>query len=174
MSFGKSFLINFVSILVLNTGFIMLAYTFGYGFNDLITEISMEPIYILYLLFCPLGRAIWLNFDGMIYAVQAATFSILILNIAYLMAPLCAVIITGRMSDDKINSLLAFMATAIISMIVCIILVLYNIPLQIEIGQDFTQSMAILNVVLGSVINGCLYGLIALALTRKKKHIIID
>lgn len=168
MSFGKVFAISIVLTMVSNAIFIVLAYTIGYGITDLMSAIAGEPMYTLYLLFCPPGRAIWLNFDGIMYGVESASFGFLILNIAYIIAPLVAAIIIGRLSDNRITSLLAVIVTAIISMLVCIILVYHSFTFQIIIGQEFTQEAAILNVVLGSVVNGCLYGLIALALTKQK------
>lgn len=152
----------------MNAACIALAYVFGYGFNDLITAITGIPLYFLFLLFGPLGKAIWLNFDGIMYGIESPSFGFLILNIAYIIAPLVAAIITGRLSDNRITSLLAVIITAIISMLVCIILVYYSFTFQILIGQEFTHEAAILNIVLGSVVNGCLYGLIALALTKQK------
>ena len=167
MSFGKVFAINIIATIVLNAIFIILAHFLGYGINDLITRITLEPIYILFLLFAPLGRAIWLNFEEITYSIETENILFLLVNIAYIIAPLIATIITGRLSDKRTSSLLAFIITAVISMLVCVILVFYSFSFQRMIGQDFSQEAAILNVMLGSIVNGCLYGFIALALTKK-------
>ncbi|MHA1194341.1 MAG: hypothetical protein ACTSP9_19000, partial [Promethearchaeota archaeon] len=151
-----------------NTLFIILAYIFGYGITNLLDGIAGNPMFILYILFSPIGRAIWGNFDGIIYALDTASVGFLLLNIAYIIAPLVAAIITGRLSDNRMTSLIAFIVSAIISMLVCIILVLQGVQFRVVIGQDLNQDTAILNVVLGSIVNGCLYGLIALALTKNK------
>lgn len=155
-------------MLISNTVLIILAYVFGYGITNLLDGISGTPIYILYILFSPIGRAIWLNFDGIIYALDSASIGFLLINIAYIIAPLVAAIITGRLSDNRITSLIAFIISAIISMLVCLILVLQSTGFAVLIGQELNQNTAILNVVLGSIVNGVLYGLISLALTKNK------
>ncbi|MHA1193865.1 MAG: hypothetical protein ACTSP9_16515 [Promethearchaeota archaeon] len=168
MSFGKVFAISIVSTLILNALLIVVAYAIGYGIDVLIAGITGDPMYILYMLFSSFGRAIWLNFDGIMYGVETANLGFLLLNIAYILSPLVIGIITGRLSDNRITSLLAVVSTAVISMLVCIILVMYSFGFQILIGHEFALEAATLNVVLGSVVNGCLYGLIALALTKQK------
>ena len=167
MGFGKVLAICLVSTVIMNVVFIFLAYTIGYGIDNIIAAIASEPMYILFVLFAPFGRAIWLNFDAIIYAIEYELMGSLVLNIAYMLGPLITAIITGRLSDKRLSSLMAMIFSALVSMLVCIILVMYSFGFQMLIGTDFSQGTAILNVILGSILNGCLYGLIALALTKR-------
>ena len=169
MSFGKSFIISLVALVVLNSVVLALMYAVGYGFGDFITAITSIPLYILYMLFGSTGHAIWKTIDGFTYAIGSdpINWPFFLLNLGFIIAPLIAAVIAGRLSEKRVHAFAGFFLSVIISMLICIILVYQGFTYQILLGVDFNQTTAIINVILGSLLNGLIYGIIAYLTTKK-------
>ena len=157
-----------IALIVLNSVMMLIAYAVGNNFDSLMTAITSNVMFILYMLFSSTGQAIWVFASRIVYAVQDP-FSLLtvMLYIGFLIAPLIASIITGRLSENRIHALIGFFLSTIISMLICLILVYYGFAYQILIGGAFSQSEAVMNVVLGSLVNGAIFGLVAFITTKK-------
>ena len=169
MSFGKSFLISLVALVVLNVAILAITYAIGYGFDVFIAGITANAIHILYVLFSSTGHPIWWLIEGLIYSIGSEPFNwaYFIYKIGFIIAPLIAAVITGRLSEKQVHAFAGFFLSTIISMLVCIILIYQGFAYQIMLAGKFNQAEAIINVILGSLVNGLIYGMIAYLTTKK-------
>jgi hypothetical protein len=168
MSFAKSFLVSLLGLMIFNVAFFFIAYAIGGNIPGVITAITNDIAYLMYILFSSTGHAIWVLINSLLYAVQDP-FSLfgLVFALFFILSPLITAILTGRLSDNRLHSLLGFFLSVIICMLICIILAYYGFTYQILIGGSLSQSEAVINIVLGSLVNGVIYGLISFALTNK-------
>lgn len=169
MTFAKSFIVSIIALIVLNTVLMIIAYAVGYGFDTFTSQITADPIFIVYMLFSSTGHAIWTIIGVFSTSFESDPFnwSFFILYFSFILAPLIASIIVGRLSENRVHAFAGFFLATIICMLVCIILVYYDYVYQLFLGVSFNQTEAILNVVFGSLVNGLIYGIIAYLATKK-------
>jgi len=167
MSFAKVFTISLVSIMVLNFIVLTITYAIAFGFDSLIGSITADPIFILFMLFGSIGKSIWLTINGLIISLDPFWLDLFITNIGSILAPLIAAVIIGRFSDKRVWSLAGFFLASMIGMIICIVLVYYSFTYQIAIGGSIIVENAVVSTIIGSIINGLIYGFIAYLATKK-------
>ena len=144
-----------------------IANAIGGTFDGFISALTSDGMYILYMLFSATGHSIWTIIDQLIYSFGTSTMITILLYFGFVIAPLITAIITGRLSENRMHSFVGFFFSVIICMLVSIILVYSGFAYQILIGGSLDQTQAIMNVVLGSLVNGVIYGLIAFITTKK-------
>ena len=147
----------------------IIAFAVGSGFDNIIIEVTNDPMFIVYMLFSSTGHAIWTIIGAMSFAIQSDPFNwaYFILYFSFIFAPLIAAIITGRLSEKKVHAFAGFFLATIICMIVCIILVYYSFVYQLYLGITFVQTEAVLHVAFGSLVNGLIYGVVAFLTTKE-------
>jgi hypothetical protein len=147
----------------------IIAYAVGYGFDTFVTQITVDLMFILYMLFSSTGHAIWTITGVFTTSFESDPFNwaFFILYFSFILAPLIASIIVGQLSENRVHAFAGFFLATIICMLVCIILVYYSFTYVIFLGVTFNLTEAILNVVFGSLVNGLIYGIIAYLTTKK-------
>jgi hypothetical protein len=115
------------------------------------------------MLFSSTSHAIWKIFGVFTYSIESDPFnwSYFIINFGFIITPLIAAIIVGRLSESRIQAFVGFFVAILICMLISIILVFYNSVYQLRFAVTFDQTEAILTVIFGSLVNGLIYGLLA-------------
>jgi len=169
MSFGKSFIVSLIALVVLNAVVFTIFYVIGYGFDPYITGILSNVNYLLYGIFSSTAHAIWLLVDLFVYSLGTVPISwdFFLLNLGFITAPLIAAVITGRLSEKRVHAFAGFFLSVIISMLICIILLYQGFSYQVLLGGSFDQTESLITVILGSLVNGLIYGMIAYITTKK-------
>jgi hypothetical protein len=169
MSFGKSFIVSLVSLIALNVVIFAIFYSIGYGFDQFITGIVSNATYILYVLFGSTAHAIWFIADSFLYSfgTDPISWDFFLLNLSFIVAPLLAAVITGRLSEKRVHAFAGFFLTTIICMLVSIILVYQGFAYQVMLAGEFFPEPALIKVILGSLVNGFIYGMVAYLTTKK-------
>ena len=169
MSFGKSFIVSFVALVVLNAVVFTIIYAIGYGFDNFITGILPNVPYLLYVLFSSTAHAIWYLVDLLAYSIgtDPISWNFFFLNLGFIIAPLIAAVITGRLSEKRVHAFAGFFLSAIICMLVSIIILYQGFAYQVLLAGEFDQTAALMKVIFGSLVNGLIYGIIAYLTTKK-------
>jgi len=123
--------------------------------------------YLLYLLFSSTAHAIWFLFDIFIYAIGNNQWGFFLLNLGFIIAPLIAAVLTGRLSEKKIHVFAGIFLVVIINMLVCIIILCQGFTYQVMLAGEFSETAALKKVILGSLVDGFIYGMIAYLTTKK-------
>lgn len=95
-------------------------------------------------------------------------YSMKLLSFIVIVPPLIAAIVAGRVGEKRIHSFLGVFLTSLVSMIVSMILMFSSVSYQIIITSEFMGSGALFIVVLGSLLNGLIFGLLAFFTTKRK------
>ncbi|MHA2269377.1 MAG: hypothetical protein ACXAB8_16380, partial [Promethearchaeota archaeon] len=121
MSFGKSFLLSLVAFVGLNFIFTILYYSLGAGFGALMSEIQTAPLMILYYLFGSIA-SVPSNILGWVLLEPFSTgvMTNLIMGLGFLVAPLIAAILAGKLAESKFQGFSGWLLTVIISTVAVI------------------------------------------------------
>lgn len=169
MSLLKAFVFSLLALMISNLLLVVILYASFGRFDDIISLFTAgATTSLIYNIFCSMGRAIWLNIDNLaIWIVNGNLFYILI-SLIVLVVPLIAAIVAGRVGEKRIHSFFGIFLTSIVSMIVSLILMFNNISYQLIITSELSGNVALYVVVLGSLLNGLIFGLLAFITTKRK------
>ena len=148
-------------------GLVVIAYASIGNFAMIISIFTGDLLSLVYFLFCQMGIPIWFTIENIAYHITNDNFFYMILNIIIIVAPLIAAIVTGRISDKRIHSLISMFIISLINMVVSMILMLNSTSYQIVISGVTLGNGALFIVLFGSLLNGVLYGLLAFFTTKK-------
>jgi hypothetical protein len=176
MGFGKSFLLSLVAFVGLNFIFTILYYILGSGFNALINEIQIAPLMIIYYLFgsiasVPSGILNWVIVDPLFNS----TMTFLVMGLGFLIAPLIAAILAGRLAESKSQGFLGWLLTVVISTVAVIIGVFlsptFETILTTLYGPEWTGFEVILiYLVISCIVNIIFYGFFALLVSKTEYY----
>lgn len=166
MSFWKTFLLSLLTLMVFTLLYVIIVYA---SFGDLAAILSSltYPEYLTYRLLCVMGEAIWLSIEQLAYHIVNDNLLFMLLSLIAFIGPLLAAIVAGKLGDTKIQSLLSILLISLISMISSLVLAFNSISYAIIIGGTTIGSGALFNIVLGSLLNAGIFGLIAFLINRK-------
>ena len=167
MSFLKTFAISLVTLLVTNLLLVFIIWAIFGHLDFVILIFTGDFISLFYNLFCSMGHAIWISIDIIAYHITNDNLYFVFLKLIIIIAPLIVAIITGRFAEKRIHSLLSLILTSVISMIVSLILMFISTSYQIIITSSFIGAGALFIEVLGSLLNGLIFGLLAYFTTKK-------
>ncbi len=176
MGFGKSFLLSLVAFVGLNFIFTILNYILGSGFNALINEIQTAPLMIIYYLFgsiasIPSTILNWVIVDPLFNS----TMTNLVMGLGFLVAPLIAAILAGRLAESKSQGFLGWLLTAIISTVAVIIGIIPNLSatfvnkLNLIYGWSGFEVILIY-LVISCIVNIIFYGFFALLVSKTEYY----
>ena len=114
-----------------------------------------------------MGHAIWDTVYLIAYHITNFNTYFIFLTLARLIAPLIAAIVASRFGEKRLNSFLGVFLTALVSMVISIILMYISVSYQLIIAGTFLGNGALFIVVLGSLLNGFIFGLIAFFTTKR-------
>jgi len=167
MSIVKAFLFSLLALLITNFLFVILIQAiFGY-FDLVIALISPDFSTLFYVLFCSLGHPIWDTVYLIAYHITNYNTYFMLLDLVRLIVPLIAAIVASRFGKKRINSFIGVFLTTIVSMVISIILMFNSVSYQIIIAGTYLGYGALFTVVLGSLLNGLIFGLIAFFTTKR-------
>lgn len=115
-----------------------------------------------------MGEAIWLSVNGIAYHIVNDNLFYIFLSLIVIIAPLIAAIVAGRVGEKRIHSFLGVFLTSIVSMIVSMILMFNSVSYQLIITSEVLGYGPLFVVVLGSLLNGLIFGLLAFFTTKRK------
>lgn len=145
----------------------LIIYTsFGY-FSTIITIFTGDFATLVYYLLCQMGVPIWLAIEYIAFHITNDNLFYIFLNLITIIAPLIAAIVTGRISDKRMHSLVSVFIISLINMVVSMILMLNSVSYQIIISGTTLGNGALFIVLFGSLLNGLLFGLLAFFTTKK-------
>jgi hypothetical protein len=170
MGFGKAFGFSLIAFVGINFLFVIITETITGNLNTLFSDISANPLVLLFIFFGPIistpGTVVSSMYVSIVSGVYDATFiGTIIRLIGYIVSPFIASLIAGKTGESKGGSLGGWFLTAIVSSLAIGLLVFiypailsyYLLPVGIE---TFVLSL------LGGVVNGIFYGTFALLFTR--------
>lgn len=177
MGFGKPFLLSLVAFVGLNFIFTIVHYSLGVGFGALMTEIQTAPLMIIYYLFgsiasVPSNVLNWVLADPLFND----NMTYLIMGLGFLIAPLIAAILAGKLAESKFQGFLGWLLTVIISTVAVIIGIIPGFS-GTFVGTLTTlyptwTSFELMLIYLGisCVINIIFYGFFALLLSKTEYY----
>ncbi|NVM16227.1 MAG: hypothetical protein HWN80_00820 [Candidatus Lokiarchaeota archaeon] len=169
MSLLKAFLFSLLALIVSNILLVIILYASFGRFDDIVIMFTVGASTTLMLhLFCSMGHAIWISIDRIAYHIVNDMLFFIFLDLIVVVAPLIAAIVAGRVGEKRIHSFLGVFLTSIVSMIVSMIIMFDNVPLQLGITSEFLGSGALFILVPGSLLNGLIFGLLAFFTTKRK------
>ena len=115
-----------------------------------------------------MGRPIWVTVDKLANGIVNDNLYGTINGLKYLVAPLIAAIVAGRVGEKRLHSFFGVFFTSIVSMIVSMILMFNSVSYQLIITSTTLGYGALFLVVGGSLLNGLIFGLIAFFTTKRK------
>lgn len=173
MGFGKAFLFSILAFVGLNFIFTIIYYAIGPGFDSLFTTIQNYPLMILYYLFGSIISTPSIIFNWTIAEpFLFSTMDNLILGLGYLVAPLIAAILAGRLGESKIQSFGGWILTAVISTASVIIgawLSPYSQNILL-ITYGWVPDVILILAIISCVINIFFYGFFALLLSKEEYY----
>ena len=168
MAFGKTFALSLLAFLGLNFGFALIVAALGGGIGTFFTDLADMAV-----LADVLGGPISI-FPGTVIGNYDITTSLIgsffespmvianvLTYIFYIVAPLLAAIIAGRLSESRGECFGAWFLTAMIVMAVVLILELIAVSFSIALS-------VLLYIILGGVVNAFFYGCFALLVSRSE------
>jgi hypothetical protein len=173
MGFGKAFLFSLIAFVGINFIITIIYYAFT-GFNQLITNIQLYPLMILYYLFGSIISTPSVIFNWTIAnPFLLGDMDMLILGLGHLVAPIIAAILAGRFSESKIQSFGGWLLTAVISTAAVIIAAWLSpftantlILTYVWASTDVILILAIIS----CLINIVFYGFFALLLSKEEYY----
>ena len=185
MGFGKAFGFSLLTYIGLNFLFIIIVWTLNGHLNDLFTAISSNPLIILLIFFgstIQLPGTVFFSMYGQI-ATGLIDYN-LIESIGYIVTPLIAALVAGRVGEKKAGSFGGFFLTSIIGSIILGILAFISAPIIVSSGYlivdptflglfgiiitDPTSIFIIL--LLAGVTSGVFYGAFSLMFTKTEYY----
>jgi hypothetical protein len=164
VSLLKAFLFSLLALMVSSLLFVIIVYaSFGQDVVGLLTYIEG----LIFHLFCTMGRPIWVTVDGLATGIVNDNLYGSINALKFLVAPLIAAIVAGRLGEKRLHSFIGVFLSSIVSMIVSISLMLYTDPFPLLITGATLGNGALFLVVGGSLLNGLIFGLIAFFTTKR-------
>ena len=167
MGLGKSFGFSLIAFIGINFLFVIITETITGDLNTLFSEITSNPLVLFFVFFGPIifmpGEVVHLMYGSIATGPYDADFiGLIIALIGYIVAPLIASLIAGKVGENKIGSLGGWFLTAIVSSLAIGLLVFLNDPLLLAYyGLVPTIDTFALSLLSG-VINGIFYGTFAL------------
>lgn len=167
MSFLKTFIIGLLCLMVSSLALALIIYASFGNFSTIIGIFTGDFATLLYYLLCQMGVPIWLVIERVAYYITNYDLFYIFLNLIAIIAPLIAAIVTGRISDKRMHSLISIFIISLINMVVSMILMLISGSYQIIISGATLGNGALFIVLFGSLLNGLLFGLLAFFTTKK-------
>jgi len=115
-----------------------------------------------------MGRPIWVSVDKLATGIVNDNLRGSLSALKFIVAPLIAAIVAGRVGEKRLHSFLGVFLTSIVSMIVSMILMYFVDPYDLLITGANLGYGALFLVVGGSLLNGLIFGLIAFFTTKRK------
>jgi hypothetical protein len=140
----------------------------SFGYFDNIIGLFIYPEGLIFNLFCTMGRPIWVTVDKLATGIVNDNLYGTINGLKYLIAPLIAAIVAGRVGEKRLHSFFGVFFTSIVSMIVSMILMFNSVSYQLIITNTTLGYGALFLVVGGSLLNGLIFGLLAFLTTKRK------
>ncbi|MHA1933374.1 MAG: hypothetical protein ACW96X_12590 [Promethearchaeota archaeon] len=177
MGFGKSFLLSLVAFVGLNFIFTILYYSLGAGFGALITEIQTAPLMIIYYLFgsiasIPSNVLNWVLADPLFNGDMTH----LIIGLGFLIAPLIAAILAGKLAESKFQGFSGWLLTVIVSTVAVIIGIIPGfsstfVGTLTSLYPTWTSfELMLIYLVISCVINIIFYGFFALLVSKTEYY----
>lgn len=179
MGIGKSFLISLVAFVGLNFVFTILYYALEpvLGFEVLINEIQNAPLMIVYYLFgsiasIPSSMLNWIIVDPLL-SYTALTY--LIMGLGFIVAPLIAAILAGRLGEGKYQGFVGWLLTVIVSAVAVIIGIIPGFSTTFVSTLTSLYGWSGFNVMLISlgvtcIVNMIFYGFFALLVSKTEYY----
>ena len=168
MSLLKAFLFSLLAMLASNLLLLIILYASFGRFDEIITLFTADLSSLIYHLFCSMGHAIWLSVDRIAYHIVNDSLFFMFLSLIIVVAPLIGAIVAGRFGEKRIHSFIGVFLTSLVSMIVSLILMFDTLAYELIITSEFIGSGALFIVVLGSLLTGLIFGLLAFFTTKRK------
>jgi len=169
MSLLKAFGFSLLALMISNLLLVIIVYTIFGRFDDIISMFTIgATTSLIYSIFCSMGRAIWISVDNIAYHIVNDNLFNILLILILLVTPLIAAIIAGRVGEKRIHSFFGVFLTSMVSMIASLILMFNSVSYQIIIASNLIGSGALFVVVLGSLLNGLIFGFLAFITTKRK------
>ncbi len=170
MGFGKAFGFSLIAFIGINFLFVIIAETITGGLNTLFSDITLNPLVLLFIFFGPIvympGMVIQGIYVSVTFGVYDITFiGLMVQLIGSIVAPLIAALIAGKTGETKAGSLGGWFLTAIVSSLAIGLLVFINPAILAYYGLPPTIDTFVTSL-LGGVVNGIFYGAFALLFTR--------
>ncbi|MFW9895934.1 MAG: hypothetical protein ACFFD7_09050 [Candidatus Thorarchaeota archaeon] len=179
MAFGKCFLLSMVAFVGLNFIFTLLYYSLGLGFDTLMTEIQTAPLMILYYLFGAIASVPSNIFEWVITdPLLGADITNLIMGLGFIIAPLIAAILGGKVAESKFQGFLGWILTVIISTVAVIIGIIpgFSGTFTTRIADLYFGGIPpgfeimVLSLIISGVINIIFYGFFALLVSKTEYY----
>ncbi|MFW9949959.1 MAG: hypothetical protein ACFFKA_07530 [Candidatus Thorarchaeota archaeon] len=185
MGFGKAFGFSLLAYIGLSFLFIVITETLSGNLNPLFNDISSNPLIIFLIFFgntVQLPSTVFISIYGQI-TIGAIDYN-LIRSIGYIVTPLVAALVAGRVGENKAGSFGGFFLTSVIGSIILGILAYLSTALMVYSGFliidpvflgyfgisviDPTTTLIIL--VLAGAVNGIFYGAFSLMFTKTEYY----
>jgi hypothetical protein len=171
MGFGKAFLLSILAFVGLNFTFTIIHFALiPLGLEELFTTIQNDPLMILFYLFGPIICSPSFIFNWVItQPILLDDMSYLVLGLGYLIAPIIAAILAGRLGENKGQSFGGWLLTVVISTVLVVIGALLNSTLQVVISATYilgSFNEILVFSLINCVINLVFYGFFVLLLSK--------
>jgi hypothetical protein len=172
LGFGKAFGFSLLAYIGLSFLFIIIVETLNGTLNTLFDAISLNPFIILLIFFGPIA-----NMPGSVFLAlygEIATGMInytLIQTIGYIVTPLVAALIAGRVGENKGGSFGGFFLTSIIGAVALGILAfISSTTLELLYGPISDATAALIMLLITGAVNGVFYGAFSLMFTKTEYY----
>ncbi|KKL22756.1 hypothetical protein LCGC14_2432230 [marine sediment metagenome] len=169
MGFAKAFFLSLVAFISINFLFVILSSLINNTLDTVFSVLESAPLMILYYLF---GSITVVPSESILIMVDFDVDT-LISPLGYLLAPLIAAILSGRLGENKGQAIGGWLLTAVISAGAIIIGVFLSGTIESILGGVYgttSQTTILINVAISLFINFVGFGFFALLVSKTEYY----
>jgi hypothetical protein len=172
VGFGKAFGFSLLAYIGLNFLFIVIVETLSGNLNILFSDISNDPWIILLIFFGTTANMPGTLFLSIYAQITMGTVDYsLIRNIGYIVTPLVAALVAGRVGENKAGSFGGFFLTSILGSIALGILAYISAATLGYFGIPVIDPTAtLITLLIAGAVNGVFYGAFSLMFTKTEYY----
>ncbi|KKM70986.1 hypothetical protein LCGC14_1435170 [marine sediment metagenome] len=174
MGFGKAFLLSLVAFVGLNFIFSILYFVIFAGFDTLMTEIQNAPLMIIYYLFGSITSVPSTNMEmAIVQPLIYSNMTPLIKGLGYLLAPIIAGILAGKFAESKLQGLLGWLLTAVVSTVAIIVGVFFSPTIELTLTLAYGWvgfNVILIYLLISCIVNIIGYGFFALLASKTEYY----